>query len=179
MSVRRDNSQSPRGRANNVREIKMCSVGLEGWKIVSRFNYILFRFPRPARRAISHSIRSAPTPPSTTTTFLPSRVFYVFPPFQFPLEWKSLEHYCNFPSTANGIGFPSSSTPPPPVALAIHIYTKWMDFFPLSSFLSRARWMREIVVVGEFMGKRWLCVCVRKRGLRKNRQDGSERGESE
>lgn len=81
----------------------MCSVGLEGWKIVSRFNYILFRFSRPVGRAISHSNRR----PLQRRLFLPSRVFYVFPPFQFPLEWKSLEHYCNFPSTANGIGFPS------------------------------------------------------------------------
>lgn len=116
-------------------EIKMCSVGLEGWKIVSQFNYILFRFCRPARRAVSHSFHSPPTPPSTTTTFLPSRVFYVFPPFQFPLEWKSLEHYCNFPSTANGIGFPL------PTALPCrprnsHLYKMDGFFFPLSSFLS-------------------------------------------
>lgn len=69
-------------------EIKMCSVGLEGWKIVSRFNYILFRFFRPARRTISHPIHSEPTPPSTTTTFFAFESFLCFSFFSVSTRMK-------------------------------------------------------------------------------------------
>lgn len=79
----------------------------EGWKIVSRFNYILFRFFRLTKHTSSydyfmffffplssiHSTNLIPLPRALDS--LANSRALSFPP-QFPLEWKSLEHYCNF-----------------------------------------------------------------------------------
>lgn len=96
----------------------MCSIGLEGWKIVSRFNYILFQiFPSVSQ--------VTPHPHTVCFSFHASREFYVFFSsfFQFPLEWKSLEHYCNF--------FPSYHKPP---SIHTNRYTHKMNGFFCSLF---------------------------------------------
>lgn len=145
----------------------MCSIGLEGWKIVSRFNYILFRFFFHPREALSSlHTHSLFLPPSSLERFF----FMFFLLFQFPLEWKSLEHYCNFFFKPKHLPIlPSTSA-----CIPIHIYTKWMDFC-LLFLLCREMNTEIVVVVKEFMGNEASCVwgglCAwRRRVLWKNRQ---------
>lgn len=116
--IRRKNDDKKEGNGNDCEIKKKCFIGLEGWKIVFRFNYILFTFFPP--RGLN-----LPTPPFNSLEFF----FHVFLPFQFPLEWKSLEHYCNF--FLLSIRENLILTLPRMYEYTIRSYTKWMDFFPL------------------------------------------------
>lgn len=87
--------------------------------------------------------------------------FYVFFfLFQFPLEWKSLEHYCNFfPPSKNLLRVHSS---PSSRSYNSHLYK--MDGFFCASFFSvslrRRRWgCGKLLLSMEFIGSD-LCVCV-------------------
>lgn len=112
----------------------MCRC--EGWKIVSRFNYILFRF---FFRLTKHFILILypdaaifSTPPTTFRLLrIFSTLFWFFlcfsssSFFQFPLEWKSLEHYCNF--------FSSCSFPQKKISSS-HLFNFILAFTPTFTF---------------------------------------------
>lgn len=127
----------------------MCSIGLEGWKIVSRFNYILFRF-FPPREANSLDFSSFPS--------FKGEFFLCFSSF---FSFHSNENHLNIIV----IFFSSSST-----CLSFHrrrfshsqftfIQNGWIFSFFLASVCDGDE-CGEIVVVDGIYGKRFLCVCM-------------------
>lgn len=96
------------GRANTAGDKKFCSIGLEGWKIVSRFNYILFRFfpPREVNRL---------TPPLLSISHSsPLKSFHVFSSFfffSFHLNENHLNIIVIFFRSSEIVSLPSCSPP--------------------------------------------------------------------
>lgn len=138
----------------------MCSIGLEGWKIVSRFNYILYRFfpPREAHHSPHQTLLNFPF-----RLFIPREFFFMF--FFLFFSFHSNENHLNIIVIFFSLFFcyiqaenrkELSRLIPPNICLRnSHLYK--MDGFFFFSTCEMNAGKVDVVVVEEFM-------CVRRGG---------------